>query len=81
MDIKRHVITQAELINKYTERIMVDYPEADKIHIIAAGTSMHAGLIGKQLFEKMASIPVEVHIASEFVEKLLASSYFIPVKK
>ena len=26
-------MTQAELINKYTERIMVDYPEADKIHI------------------------------------------------
>ena len=26
-------MTQAELINKYTERIMIDYPEADKIHI------------------------------------------------
>ena len=26
-------MTQAELINKYTERIMVDYPESDKIHI------------------------------------------------
>jgi glucosamine--fructose-6-phosphate aminotransferase (isomerizing) len=40
--------------------------EADRIYIIAAGTSYHAGLVGKQLIEKMAKIPVEVHIASEF---------------
>lgn len=39
---------------------------ADRIYIIAAGTSYHAGLVGKQLIEKMAKIPVEVHIASEF---------------
>lgn len=41
--------------------------EADRIYIIAAGTSYHAGLVGKQFIEKMAHIPVEVHIASEFV--------------
>ncbi|MGM8212714.1 glutamine--fructose-6-phosphate transaminase (isomerizing) [Virgibacillus sp. W0430] len=40
--------------------------EADRIYIIAAGTSYHAGLIGKQYFEKIAGIPVEVHISSEF---------------
>lgn len=40
--------------------------QADRIYILAAGTSMHAGLIGKQLFERLCSIPVEVHIASEF---------------
>lgn len=39
---------------------------ADRIYIIAAGTSYNAGLVGKQLIEKMAKIPVEVHIASEF---------------
>ncbi|ATP42157.1 glutamine--fructose-6-phosphate transaminase (isomerizing) [Solibacillus sp. R5-41] len=39
---------------------------ADRLYIIAAGTSYHAGLIGKQYFEKIAGIPVEVHIASEF---------------
>lgn len=39
---------------------------ADRIHIIAAGTSYHAGLIGKEYIEKMARIPVEVHVASEF---------------
>lgn len=40
--------------------------EADRIYIIASGTSYHAGLVGKQFIETLASIPVEVHIASEF---------------
>src|SRR5690606_34353870 len=40
--------------------------ECDRIYIIAAGTSYHVGLVGKQYFEKLAGIPVEVHIASEF---------------
>ncbi|AMA74384.1 MULTISPECIES: glutamine--fructose-6-phosphate transaminase (isomerizing) [Aneurinibacillus] len=40
--------------------------DADRIYIIACGTSYHAGLVGKQFIEKLAGIPVEVHIASEF---------------
>ena len=40
--------------------------EADRIYIIAAGTSYHAGLVGKQFIERLVAIPVEVHIASEF---------------
>lgn len=40
--------------------------EADRIYIIAAGTSYHAGLVGKQFIEKLAKIPVEVHVSSEF---------------
>lgn len=38
----------------------------DRIYMMAAGTSYHAGLAGKELMEKLANIPVEVHIASEF---------------
>lgn len=38
----------------------------DRLYIIGAGTSLNAGSIGKELFEKMANIPTEVHIASEF---------------
>lgn len=41
--------------------------ESDRVYIVAAGTSYHAGLVGKQFIENMAKIPVEVHIASEFV--------------
>ena len=37
-----------------------------KIHIIACGTAMHAGLVGKYLIEKFIKIPVEVEVASEF---------------
>jgi glucosamine--fructose-6-phosphate aminotransferase (isomerizing) len=40
---------------------------SDRVYIIAAGTSYHAGLVGKQFIENMAKVPVEVHIASEFV--------------
>ena len=36
------------------------------IHIVACGTAMHAGLIGKALIERYARIPVRVEIASEF---------------
>lgn len=38
----------------------------DRIHILAAGTSMHAGLVAKHLLEDWAGMPTEVHIASEF---------------
>ena len=40
--------------------------EADQIIITACGTSWHAGLIGEQLIEEFARIPVEVEYASEF---------------
>lgn len=37
-----------------------------KVFIIACGTAYHAGLVGKYYIEKLARIPVEVDIASEF---------------
>ena len=40
--------------------------EADKIFITACGTSWHAGLIGKNLIERFAEVPVHVEYASEF---------------
>ena len=36
------------------------------MYIVACGTAYHAGLVGKLVIEKMARIPVEVDIASEF---------------
>ncbi len=38
----------------------------NKIHIVACGTAMHAGLVGKNLIEKFAKVCVDVEIASEF---------------
>ena len=37
-----------------------------KIYIVACGTAYHAGLVGKQIIERLARIPAEVEIASEF---------------
>lgn len=39
---------------------------ADRIIIIACGTSWHAGLVAEYIFEEFARIPVEVEYASEF---------------
>lgn len=38
----------------------------NKVYIVACGTAYHAGLVGKAAIEKMARIPVEVDVASEF---------------
>ena len=38
----------------------------NKVYIVACGTAYHAGLVGKLVIEKMARVPVEVDVASEF---------------
>ncbi|GAB6169046.1 glutamine--fructose-6-phosphate transaminase (isomerizing) [Clostridium carnis] len=38
----------------------------DRVFIVACGTAYHAGLVGKTAIERLAKIPVEVDIASEF---------------
>jgi glutamine---fructose-6-phosphate transaminase (isomerizing) len=38
----------------------------DKVFILACGTSLHAGMVGKLAIEHWAGIPVEVEVASEF---------------
>lgn len=40
--------------------------QIDRIHIVACGTSYHAGLVGKAAIEKLARIPVDVEVASEY---------------
>ncbi len=37
-----------------------------KLHLVACGTAYHAGLVGKQLIEGLARLPVEVDYSSEF---------------
>ncbi|MBE6031423.1 MAG: glutamine--fructose-6-phosphate transaminase (isomerizing) [Clostridiales bacterium] len=43
-----------------------DIENFNKVYIVACGTAYHAGLVGKAAIEKMARIPVEVEVASEF---------------
>ena len=49
-------------LQDYEQKII----NADRIIIVACGTSWHAGLIGEYLFEDLARISVEVEYASEF---------------
>ena len=49
-------------LSEYWEEIK----SAEKIYITACGTSWHAGLIGKNLIERFANVPVHVEYASEF---------------
>ncbi|HYK71788.1 MAG TPA: glutamine--fructose-6-phosphate transaminase (isomerizing) [Pseudoneobacillus sp.] len=63
--IQKYQDEQGDL--KIDQNILDAMNASDRIYIIAAGTSYHAGLVGKQFIEKMAKIPVEVHISSEFV--------------
>ena len=45
---------------------MPDFKKYNKIHIVACGSAYHTGLVGKNLIEEYANIPVEVEIASEY---------------
>ena len=43
-----------------------DIENFNKVYIVACGTAYHAGLVGKLVIEKMAHVPVEIDVASEF---------------
>lgn len=49
-------------ISDYVNKVM----RADRILIVACGTSWHAGLVAEYIFEEFCRIPVEVEYASEF---------------
>ena len=74
-EIDEQPIVIRHLIEKYLDSeggvhvgqaILDDIKAADRLYIVAAGTSYHAGLVGKRLFEQWAGIPTEVHLLSEF---------------
>jgi glutamine---fructose-6-phosphate transaminase (isomerizing) len=48
------------------ERAEVIARGISRLHIVACGTSWHAGLVGKYWIEQIARLPVEVSLASEF---------------
>lgn len=43
-----------------------EFKQFEKIHIVACGTAMYAGMVGKYVIEQLARIPVDVDVASEF---------------
>jgi glucosamine--fructose-6-phosphate aminotransferase (isomerizing) len=54
---------QIRLDNVFSEHV---WGEVDRVSIIACGTSYHAGLMGKYLFERLLRLPTDVYYSSEF---------------
>ncbi|WP_445956925.1 glutamine--fructose-6-phosphate transaminase (isomerizing) [Yeosuana sp.] len=67
-DTYRGRLNREEAIIKMSsvEDNMKRFLNADRIIIVACGTSWHAGLVAEYIFEDLARIPVEVEYASEF---------------
>lgn len=62
----RLLINEAIIKMAGVEDNMKKFLNADRIIIVACGTSWHAGLVAEYIFENLARIPVEVEYASEF---------------
>jgi glutamine---fructose-6-phosphate transaminase (isomerizing) len=64
--------TLARYVDMSTERIMLplelpfDFKNIQRISITACGTASYAGYIAKYWFERLARVPVEIDVASEF---------------
>ena len=59
----------SNIFKKYLDNIelcSIEFEKYNKIHIVACGSAMHAGLVGKYLLENYANIPVTVEVASEY---------------
>ncbi|HBF75832.1 MAG TPA: glutamine--fructose-6-phosphate transaminase (isomerizing) [Lactobacillus sp.] len=61
-----------------SDKLLNSMKQADRIYIVGAGTSYHAGLVGKRLFESLTQTPTEVHVSSEFAyeEPILSKKPF-----
>lgn len=69
----KEINEQPEVISNIFSRYLtnceysdIDFSKFDAIHIVACGSAMHAGMIGKYLFQNYVNIPVTVDIASEY---------------
>jgi glucosamine--fructose-6-phosphate aminotransferase (isomerizing) len=88
-EIDEQPVVMRRLVETYTdgkgnvvlpEDLLAALKQADRLYIVAAGTSYHAGLVGKPLFETLAGVPTEVDLASEFgyhIPLLSAHPFFI----
>ena len=61
LDVEKGIITMAGVENNLEK-----LTQANRIVMIACGTSWHAGLVAEYIFEELCRIPVEVEYASEF---------------
>jgi glucosamine--fructose-6-phosphate aminotransferase (isomerizing) len=53
-------------VTNQTRNVGLDFASAQRLQIVACGTASYAGMIGRYAFERLAGLPTEVEIASEF---------------
>ena len=66
-DSVQHTLSHyLDFVNGRVSAGETDFAKIDRIQIIACGTAFYAGQIGRYAFEKLAGLPCDVEIASEF---------------
>jgi glucosamine--fructose-6-phosphate aminotransferase (isomerizing) len=66
-DSVQHTLSEyLDLVTGKAKTNLVDFAAIDRIQIVACGTAFYAGQIGRYAFEKLAGLPCDVEIASEF---------------
>ena len=59
--VNRHVVTESLGVRAHEL-----LPQVKQVHIVACGTSFHAGSVARYWFESIAGVPCQVEIASEY---------------
>ncbi len=67
-EIMEEPIVLEKTIKPYLEDLnkLPDLSKYEEIHIVACGSAMYAGMVGKNLFEEYANTKVEIDVASEY---------------
>ena len=66
-DSVQHTLSHyLDFVNGRAKANEVDFAQVDRVQIVACGTAFYAGQIGRYAFEKLAGLPCDVEIASEF---------------
>lgn len=74
-EVDEQPVVMRKLVSEYLDddgdpviddKLLKEMKQADRIYIIGAGTSYHAGLVGARMFERFAKVPTQVFISSEF---------------
>src|SRR5260221_14668265 len=69
-EVVRHTLAEyidfSERAVRLPEKLPFDFAKLDRLTITACGTASYAGLTAKYWFERIARLPTEVDIASEF---------------
>ena len=67
-EIMEEPVVLEKTFNPYLEQLdkLPDFTKYEEIHIVACGSAMYAGMIGKTLLEEYANTKVEIDVASEY---------------